>query len=185
MRVIAGIAGGRKLKAVKGTNTRPTADRVKEALFNILQNKISESLFLDLFAGTGSIGIEALSRGAAKAVLIDSNKQAIDVIRENLASTGLEAEVYHQDVLRLLSILGRQEKSFDLIFLDPPYQLGIEEQILVNISHYNLLMEEGIVIVEHSSKKSLPFLVESLCLFRTQKYGDTSLSFYKKGEDNL
>jgi len=183
VRVIAGQAKGRKLKAVKGITTRPTADRVKEALFNILRERIDDCYFLDLYAGTGSIGIEALSRGAKKAFFVDAEKQAVQVIKENLFLTNFieQAEIYQQNVSKATLLLGKKNQQFDLIFLDPPYYQGLEEQTLKAIEHNNLLQEQGLVIVEHLHKNSLPSTVENLCLMRSEKYGDTSLSFYQKG----
>lgn len=186
MRVIGGLAKGRKLKSVKGMTTRPTADRVKEALFNILQGEIEESNFLDLYAGTGNIGIEALSRGAKIAVFIDEDRQAINVLKENLSLIGLEekGEVYQQDVLRALRILGKKRLLFDLIFLDPPYRHGLEEKTLFAISANNLLLPQGLVIVEHLDKNILPLKVDALELVRKERYGDTAISFYRKREDH-
>lgn len=188
MRVITGIARGRALKAPKGMNTRPTTDRVKEALFNIISPKVQESGFLDLFAGTGGIGIEALSRGAAMAVFVEQDPKALKVIEENLALTGLgqAAKVYRGDVLRTLSVLGHEKMVFDIIFMDPPYLQGFEEPVLLRILEYGLLKKDGQVIVESSKRDSLPTGVKgALSAVRTEKYGDTNITFYSLNKEGI
>lgn len=182
MRVITGTARGHKLKAPKGMATRPTADRVKEALFNMLEHKVLNSRFLDLFAGSGSIGIEALSRGASQAVFIEKNTPAWQIIRENLNHTGLtdRAETYRQDAVTALDMLGKKGRTFDLIYVDPPYLKGYEENVLRKIETCGLLAEEGIVAVESSKNDLLPEQVGQLIIVRREKYGDTLLNFYRR-----
>lgn len=182
MRVITGTAKGHRLKAPKGMATRPTADRVKEALFNLLGDRVFDARFLDLFAGTGSIGIEALSRGAELAVFIETSSQALQVIRENLSHTGLaeRSEIYRQDVLIALEMLGKQFRTFNLIFIDPPYLKCYEEKVLQKINDMNLLLADGIVVVESSKKDLLPDQVGQLIMCRCEKYGDTLLNFYRR-----
>lgn len=181
MRVITGIAKGRKLRAPKGMDTRPTTDRVKEALFNLLGDKVYDAVFLDLFAGTGGIGIEALSRGAGRAVFIEKSPAALQVIRENLTITGLteKAEIYRQDSVIALDMLGKRGVKFDLIYVDPPYLKNYEEKVLIKISDYALLNETGAIVVESSKKDLLPGQVGCLMMVRQEKYGDTLLSFYR------
>lgn len=181
MRVITGTARGRRLKAPRGMATRPTADRVKEALFNLLGDRVLDARFLDVFAGTGGIGIEALSRGAELAVFIEMSPQAMQVIRENLTLTRLadRAEMYRQDALFALDMLGNRARIFDLIFVDPPYMQSYEEKVLQRINNYGLLQEDGIVVVESSKKDMLPQRVGQLIMFRREKYGDTLLNFYR------
>lgn len=185
LRVISGLAKGRRLKSVKGMTTRPTADRVKESLFNIIREEIEDSIFLDLYAGTGSIGIEALSRGASKVTFIDQDKQAIKVLKENLVLTKFDeqAEVYQQDVQLALNILGKKKKVFNLIFLDPPYYKGLEEKTLEKILDNGILIPNGLIIVEHLHKNILPDSMGKIQLIRTETYGDTAISFYRKRED--
>lgn len=180
LRVITGIAKGRKLKAPRGMNTRPTTDRVKESLFNILGEKVINSVFLDLFAGTGSIGIEALSRGASEAVFIEKDVRVYKIILENLAHTGLAdfGEVYRQDVQRALSLLGKRQKKFDIIFADPPYLQYFERSTLENICRFDLIKPDGIVVVESSTLDQLPERVLRLQKYRTEKYGNIALNFY-------
>ncbi|MHB8170018.1 MAG: 16S rRNA (guanine(966)-N(2))-methyltransferase RsmD [Thermincolia bacterium] len=181
MRVITGRAKGRKLKAPKGMNTRPTSDRVKEALFNVLGEKVDNARFLDLFAGSGNVGIEALSRGAVEVVFVEQHPQALKVIRENLHLTGLQghAQVISNDSIRVLDSLGRQEAKFDLIFVDPPYLKGYENGVLEKVNHHRLLAEGGILIIESSKRDKLPGEVGEIELNRSQHYGDTCLSYYQ------
>lgn len=159
---------------------RPTSDRVKEALFNILGDRVPGCLFLDLFAGTGNIGIEALSRGAAGAAFVENNIKNIRVIKENLSSTGLDedAEIIQIDVANALSLLGREGQGFDIIFLDPPYLMNFEAATLAGIAGHGLLKTDGLVVIESSKKDHLPRKIKSLTMFRQEKYGDTLLSFY-------
>lgn len=159
---------------------RPTSDRVKEALFNITGSRIPGCFFLDLFAGTGSIGIEALSRGALKVVFVENNKKNMLVIKENLKITGLaeKARLVCQDALPALKLLGKEGLQFDFIFLDPPYLKDLEAGALAAIAGNSLLKQEGKVIVESSKKGSLPRQVAELAMIRQEKYGDTLLSFY-------
>lgn len=186
MRVIAGTAKRRRLKVPRGLEVRPTSDRVKEALFNILGELVQGCRFLDLYAGTGNIGIEALSRGAAGAVFVEKDLKNIRVIRDNLTVTGLEekARIIHQDVGKALFMLGQEGQVFDLVFMDPPYLKDLEQGALEGIIRHGLLDPGGMVVVESSSKDRLPQKVATLNLTRQEKYGDTVLSFYHYFEQN-
>ena len=174
MRVISGQARGRKLKAPKGMKVRPTIDRVKEALFNIIGPAIVESNFLDLYAGTGSIAIEALSRGAALAVLVERDQQNIRLIKENLLLCGLAAQsiIYHRNVQEALLELGQQRRQFDFIFLDPPYGQGLVEPTLAGIMQARILADGGLVIAEHGRREEICEAVQGLALKRQSNYGD-------------
>lgn len=182
MRVNTGLAKGRRLKSVKGMATRPTADKVKLALFNILGAKVMDCIFLDLFAGTGAIAIEALSRGARQAVLVDNHPHACKVIKENLELTGLKerAEVLCLDALGAIPALMRSAKVFDIIFVDPPYDSGLVPSVLEGIGKGKLLANQGVLVVESRARDSLPVSIEGLESFRQATYGDTSLTFYKQ-----
>lgn len=179
MRVITGMARGRKLKAPKGMTTRPTSDRVKEALFNVLGSRIVDSKFLDLFAGSGGVGIEALSRGAKLVTFVEENPKVIDVINDNLIVTGLKsrATIYRSNAYRAMEKLQGQE-CFDIIFLDPPYLKGHETECLQQIERCKLLSPEGLVVVESSKRDELPQTVGTLTLQKSQHYGDTKLTYY-------
>ncbi len=181
MRVIAGIAKKRRLKMPPGWSGRPTADRVKESLFNILGPRIPGCYFLDLFAGTGNVGIEALSRGAARVVFVERDKRAVKTIRDNLVHVGLteRAEVLAQDTFLALRQLAGQQ--FDVIFLDPPYGQGLELPALEAIDRHALVVSGGIVVVESSKRQVLPRRQGQLVQYRQHQLGDTMLSFYQPG----
>lgn len=152
MRVIAGKARRLPLKTIEGLDTRPTTDRIKETLFNILQNEVPGSRFLDLFAGSGGIGIEALSRGAEAAVFVEQNRRAADCIRENLRTTRLEAEgtVMVCDAVTALHRMEERQEPFDLVFMDPPYGRDLELDVLSYLSTSRLITPDTLIIVEAS-----------------------------------
>ena len=180
MRVISGELRGRKLEKLEGMDIRPTSDRVKESLFNILGIKIYDCEFLDLFAGTGGIGIEAYSRGASKVVFIDESAKSVQVLRGNLEKLKVldKVEVYNTDYTSAITKLARDNRKFDFIFIDPPYLKGYAQNSLTHISEQLLLKEDGIVIVEHDMEDAMPEAVGSLKLHRQKKYGKTILSFF-------
>lgn len=162
MRVIAGKAKHLQLKTIEGNNTRPTTDRIKETLFNMLQNDIVECTFLDLFSGSGGIGIEALSRGAKKAVFIENNKNACECIKSNLRFTKLQDSgiVMEKDVLDAISMLEREGYYFDIIFMDPPYNLYLEKKILERLRESAIIDEESVIIVEASKETEFEYIFE-------------------------
>jgi 16S rRNA (guanine(966)-N(2))-methyltransferase RsmD len=180
MRVISGIAKGLKFKKPKNLNIRITSDFVKESLFNILGNKVKDSSFLDLFAGIGCIGIEALSRGAKNVVFVEKDKKAVKAIKENLERLKLKdkTKIYLGDVNK---ILNKIKEKFDFIFLDPPYK---KEKLLIltlkNLSGLAIFEKNTIIIVEHYWRVKLSKKIEKLILLRQEKHGDTVLSFYRK-----
>lgn len=180
MRVITGFARGRKLTAPKGIHTRPTTDRVKEALFNILGDRVTDARVLDLFAGTGALAIEALSRGAAQAVLLDNDPQAIKAIQQNLALTGMTpmVKLIGQDVWQFIKSHQAFPPVFDIIFMDPPYEKGFEVRAMELITQPCWLAKSGLIIAETSKKTEMPLEVGVFRLFRQEKYGDTFLNFY-------
>lgn len=172
MRVIAGKARSMPLKTVEGMDTRPTTDRIKETLFNMCQPYLGDSRFLDLFAGSGAIGIEALSRGASYAVFVEQNKKAAECIAENLRFTKLHpsARLMISDVLSALPQLEREE-PFDFIFMDPPYGKGLEEQVLSYLAHSRLIKEDTWIIVETALDESLEYVYDmGLSILKTKKY---------------
>src|SRR6266403_2393773 len=187
MRVIAGTYRSRILKSLKGLALRPTSDRLRETLFNVLAPSISGARFADLFAGTGAIGIEALRRGAAKVVFIENHAPAAALIRKNMDSLGIRSgfTVLPADVLRGLEILAAKakgaESKFDLIFLDPPYAAAADyERVLGFLDAADLLAPGGMVIAEHRRKFALPENDPALRRFRVLKQGDAALSFYRR-----
>lgn len=184
MRVIAGEAKGRRLKAPKGRALRPTADRVKEALFNILPHDLSGYGVLDLFAGTGSLSVEALSRGAAEATLIDASHGAAKAIRENLQALDLSrrSKVWAAPVLKSVRLLARRGETFDLIFLDPPYEKDWVGKTLKAIAQGGLLREAGVLVAEHSVREKVEERYGLLGLQDQRRYGSTLLSFFGHSE---
>ena len=184
MRVTGGEARGRRLRVPKGQALRPTAARVKEALFNILPHDLAGLKVLDLFAGTGNVTIEALSRGAGEAILVDSSTQAGKVIRENLRRLRLtdRTKVWITPVSRALRLLVRRGESFDMIFLDPPYEQHLVENSLKIIARGGLLREAGILIAEHSPREKVEPRYDALVLSDQRRYGTTLLSFFQQEE---
>lgn len=184
MRVIAGSAGGRLLKSVKGSQTRPTSDRVRESLFGICGSKVRDATVLDAFAGTGSVGIEAVSRGARSAVFVEKAPMALRVLRENLTALGMDgsARVMSTDAMAAIRILRNEGARFDLLFLDPPYERNLAVIGLQAVSDATLLAPNGWVIVQHSRQEETGERAEKLILFRRETYGDTLLSFYRLPE---
>lgn len=184
MRVVAGKAKGVRLGSVPGNDTRPTSDRVKEALFNILQPRISNAVFLDLFAGNGGIGIEALSRGAAQAVFVDAKSACTRMIKSNLTKAKLSgAEVLTMRVDRAIQRLGNLNQSFDIIFLDPPYGQGLIEPTLAAIYDAGIIQPDGMVVAEYGAKEDIDLSTSKFQLVRREKYGDTVLGFFTLRED--
>ena len=179
MRVITGKARGITLKTPNGMQTRPTADRVKEALFSIIQFNIPGAKVLDLFGGTGQLGIEALSRGAAKAVFVDAREDACKLIRENLKRTklGEDAIVVRADYLDYLK---RCRDVFDVIILDPPYAEVFLENSLKLIAEIDILQTNGIIIAERPVGKELHWEFEGYTRSKDYKYGNTLLTIYRK-----
>ena len=179
MRVITGSARGVRLLTPKGLDTRPTAERVKEAVFSIVQFEIEGRSVLDLFAGTGQMGIEALSRGAREAVFVDAARDAAALVRENLKRARLDrqAQVVQSDSL---SYLAACRRKFDLIFLDPPYAEDLLEKSLQKISEIDILSDGGIIICERPAGKAHPGQIPGLTAGKDYRYGKTLISLYRK-----
>ena len=180
MRVITGSARGRRLKELEGMETRPTTDRVKEGLFSALQFDIEGRRVLDLFAGTGQLGIECLSRGAASAVFVDRRADAVKLIRENLRLTELEdrARVVAGDSMEYLKSI---REPFDIIFLDPPYAAGLLEPAIAHIAKFDILAPHGIIAAEHPADRVLQALAPPYRVHRTYRYGKIALTLYRRG----
>jgi 16S rRNA (guanine(966)-N(2))-methyltransferase RsmD len=180
MRIVAGIAKGKKLEVPPG-NIRPLSSQAREGLFNILQRKTPDSRFLDLFAGTGAVGIEALSRGATCASFVELDKRTVKTLRKNLQHCGFSdtGDVYNADVLRGLKILKRKGEKFDIIFIGAPYGSPVLSSVLSEISDAILLEDGGVVIAEHRKQHKLDEHYGSLACVRVVRYGDTELNFYE------
>ncbi|WP_066716124.1 16S rRNA (guanine(966)-N(2))-methyltransferase RsmD [Clostridium sp. Marseille-P299] len=163
MRVIAGKARRTLLKTPEGFDTRPTTDRTKETLFNILNGYLPDCNFLDLFSGSGAIGIEAISRGAKLAVFSEINRIAIECIKSNLKATHFEenAKVYQQDALSVIRSMEKEGRAFDIIFMDPPYNQALEQEVLEYLEHSTIVSRDTIIVVEASLDTSFDYLENS------------------------
>lgn len=185
MRIIAGKHRGIRLAGPDKSATRPTSDRVKEALFNILMREVEQSRFLDLFAGTGGIGIEALSRGAAEVVFVDIDRNALRVLRQNLGRVPLDKETYevfHNSAEQAVDHLAARGKSFDIIFLDAPYAMETVGFLIQKIITEKIITKYGKIIVEHDKRTELPERVKAFRRTAGKKYGNTVLSIYEAEE---
>ena len=172
MKVISGIYKGRKIEGYDLEGTRPTMERVKESLFATIQNYIDESIVLDLFSGSGNLGIESLSQGAKYAYLVDSNPKASKTIKQNLTTIGIEnAEVINMDYLKALNYLKEKNIKLDLIFLDPPYKTNFIEKSIELITENQLLSEDGLIICESDSLDRIVYN-EDYKIIKEKKYGD-------------
>lgn len=184
-RIIAGSGKGRRLRAPRGNATRPTSARVRQTLFDILAPRIPGSRFLDAFAGSGGVGLEALSRGARLVVFVERSRPAIAAIRENLpaiGSAGGEARVYHQETRVALAAFARSGMRFDLVYLDPPYADDLYQATLAQIAGSDLLAEDGLVVAEHFHKRDVPETIGGLTRVRSVRVGDHCLSFYRASQ---
>lgn len=180
MRIISGRAKGQHLRTAANNRIRPTSDRVKEALFNIIADRVAEANVLDLYAGSGNLGLEALSRGAAFATFVDKAQSANKFLRLNVAALRFEesCEIIKAEVIPTLHKLARHAEKYDLIFADPPYNLPELALTLAEISHADLLTEDGVLIVEKHVRHELTLKRIPLECVRENKYGDTILQFY-------
>lgn len=178
MRVIAGTARGTTLVAPKGLDVRPTRDRVRESLFSILGPNFQDTRFLDLFAGTGANGIEALSRGAAQAVFVENAPPTIQVIERNLVAAKVQPRAEIQRLTLPGGLRMLRGRTFDFIFADPPYVFAEYHMLVQTIKEAGLLVPQGVLVVEHSSKSKAAALFGDILPFRVAVYGETSLSFF-------
>lgn len=181
MRIISGNLKGRTLFAVKGRFTRPTSDRVREAVFNILGPAVEGAKVLDLFAGTGALGMEALSRGSDFAVFIDNSKGPVATIGKNLNALKLEmsARVISWDIVKNLNCIRKQRPGFNLVFMDPPYDRGLITPCFFHLAQSASLENNALIVVEHSPRENVPDTVDRFVLSDRRKYGKTLVSFFK------
>ena len=177
MRIISGTAKGRKLKTLAGDNVRPTSDKVKEAIFSAIQFDIEGRSFLDLFAGSGQMGLEALSRGAKSATFIDSSAESVKVLKENITALGFEnsSKLMRSDALSFLSLCG---DKFDIAFLDPPYAAGLLEKALDLVC--DKMSDFGTIICEHPPEVTLPEEIKGFIIYKKYRYGKINVTTYKK-----
>ncbi|HWQ89429.1 MAG TPA: 16S rRNA (guanine(966)-N(2))-methyltransferase RsmD [Desulfitobacteriaceae bacterium] len=179
MRIIAGTMRGRKLKTVQGLSTRPTSDKVKGAIFNVLRDKVADARVLDLFAGTGNLALEALSRGAREAVLVEKSSAAWKVIRENIEITGVKdrTRLILQEALQYLN---SSQEVFDLIFLDPPYRRGLTARVLAVLANPCRLSPNGVIVAETDKNEDLADELYPFEIRKVDKYGDTKVWYYQR-----
>lgn len=185
MRVISGTARGKKLNTLSGLNTRPTLDRVKEAVFSIIQFDLEDKNVLDLFSGSGALAIEALSRGAKNAVMCDNSYEAIKIIKQNVKETRLidKVEIINKDYAETLKKLNKENKKFDIIFLDPPYKSDFAIKSMEYIFRNNMLLDDGIIIFETDDKNKEQEILKykEMRIFDIRKYGSVYVIFIRKG----
>ena len=180
MKIISGIYKGRNIEGYYLDGTRPTMDRVKESLFSMIQNYVQDSIVLDLFSGSGNLGIEALSEGANYAYLVDNNKKAVDTINKNISTIGVNnCNVLKMDYSKAINYFYTDSINFNIIFLDPPYKTDYIEKSIKMISEYNILKEDGLIVCESDSLDKVIYGKEYKEL-KTKKYGDKYIVLLKK-----
>ena len=181
MRIVAGTLKNRRIKSREGRETRPTLERIKEAIFSIIGEKVVDAKFLDLYSGTGNVSFEALSRGSKRAIMIEEDKEALRVIIENVNYLGVEEKcrAYKNDVFRAIEILSRKNETFDIIFLDPPYKENISTTTIEKISEENLLERDGIIISEHSTYEKMADKIGNFVKYNERDYNKKVVSFYR------
>lgn len=187
MRVIAGYARGKRLKAPGGLHTRPITDMIKEALFNVWGPDIFAAQVLDLFAGSGSVGIEALSRGAGRVVFVDNDRNAINIIKENLQECKFKDgfELFHSDVFKVLNLLTRQQRCFDFIYVDPPFTNDkIFDEVMSVLGKVVILRDDGVLVIRTRKQRELEPQFEKLIKYRTSNYGESTLHYYRCMEED-
>ena len=179
MRIISCTSKGKRLATSKGQALRPTSDRVKESIFNILGEVVEGKVVLDLFAGTGNLGIEALSRGAKRVLFVERGREAARLIKSNLSlcKMSMVSEIIPKDVIRAIGILHQRGETFDLILMDPPYEKGLIAKTLWKLQSHRIYHDDSILIVEHDRREPLPTDLDGWNLIRQRKIGDTLISF--------
>ncbi len=182
MRIIQGKYKGRVIDGFTLEGTRPTMERVKESLFAILQDQIKDAICLDLFAGSGNLGIEAISMGAKEVVFVDQNKKAVKTIQKNLSILGEEAQVLCMDFEKACQKFFREQKKFSIVFLDPPYETSFIEKGLVHLSKDKLLNKNGLVVCESNHKEKIKYNSSSYEVYKEKTYGDKYILILKKTE---
>ena len=181
MRIISGNRRGKKLHTFKGRNIRPTGDRMREAIFNILSSRVKDAVVLDLFAGTGGLGLEALSRGARSALFIDNHPDALLLLKKNINACGMtrETRVIKWDIARDLNCLRGMQPEFDLVFMDPPYEKNLVEPTLVHLHASGAVQSAAHIVAEHGFNEPQPSDLDCFNMVDQRKYGKSLVSFFK------
>ncbi|MDP2970457.1 MAG: 16S rRNA (guanine(966)-N(2))-methyltransferase RsmD [Deltaproteobacteria bacterium] len=184
MRIISGTSRGRRLATPRGHALRPTSDRVKESIFNILGEEVEGKIVLDLFAGTGNLGIEALSRGAKKTFFVERARESLRMIQRNLLQCSFsgQAEIIPKEVNRAIGILEASGESFDLILMDPPYEKGWIQRTLVKLNNHNIYHEGSVLVIEHGRREPLPQKTGRWAVIKQRMIGDTIISILQAGD---
>lgn len=182
MRITSGFLKNKTIKSRVGKETRPTLERIKEAIFSIISNKIDDANFLDLFAGTGNMTFEAISRGAKRGIMIEENKEALRIIIENVNNLKIDSmcRAYKNNVDRAIEILYNKSEKFDIIFMDPPYKDNITEATIIKLSQNNLLKDDGIIIAEHGIFEKLPNEIGEFIKYDERDYNKKIISFFER-----
>ncbi|MFH1846922.1 MAG: 16S rRNA (guanine(966)-N(2))-methyltransferase RsmD [Candidatus Omnitrophota bacterium] len=182
MRIIAGEHKGRRIKQPKLDSVRPTKDRIREAVFNIITANIMNADVLDLFAGSGAYGLEALSRGAKKTIFVEKTKLVKRVLTENINSLGLEgeSEVIEKDVFKYMELAGENNEKYDLIFADPPYNRDMARKTLIMVNRYDILNHSGTFVLEHHSNEDVSRLIGDISIYKKKIYGKICISVFRK-----
>ncbi len=185
MRITGGVIKGVPIKAPKGMRTRPTSDKVREAMFETLGGHVVDAEVLDLFAGSGAVGIEALSRGASHVVFVDNSTQTALIINDNLKRTGFSerGQIIRADFRLAMKKLGKTRKKFDLIFIDPPYEGDLYEEVVTHFGKHPVSHRNTTIVVEHFKKAALPHSISGIPLVRTRVYGQTALSYFSASNE--
>ena len=180
MRIITGDFKGRRLEMPEGKDIRPTTEKVKEAIFSIIAGNVPGAVCVDLFAGTGNLGLEALSHGSEKCYFADNSRESLNLIKRNIAMCKAEewSVVIPGDFERVLTRLGERGEKIDIFFLDPPYREGLYEKCFELIREYDLLAEEGIIIAEHGEREPLPEEIEGYIVLKERNYGSVAITIY-------
>lgn len=184
LRIIGGKFKSRSIDTVKVKTTRPSTDKIRESIFNILNGYINGGVCLDLFGGSGSLGYEAISRGIDKTVFVDKGQEAIKVIRKNASTLGVESqvEIYRQDYKVALKVLAKRQRQFDLIFLDPPFPINIMDDLITNILDNNILANDGIIVARVEQGIEINKSYKDLNIIKDTKYGISLVTMFIKGE---
>ncbi|WP_156286143.1 16S rRNA (guanine(966)-N(2))-methyltransferase RsmD [Oceanivirga salmonicida] len=182
MRITSGKLKNRVVLSREGFDTRPTLERIKESIFSIIYDKVIDAKFLDLYSGTGNMSFEALSRGAKRAIMIEKDYEALNVIIDNVTRFKLEKDcrAYKNDSLRAIEILKRKNEKFDIIFMDPPYKENLTTKTLEKLSEFDILEQDGIIICEHANYEKLDDKIMNLVKYDEREYNKKIISFFRK-----
>jgi len=184
MRIIGGKYRGRKIKQPKSKTVRPTKDRVREAVFNVIAEKVPDSRVLDLFAGSGAYALEALSRGAKEAVFVEKEQITAGIIKENVRILEIEepTKIIVRNVDKAMDLLNRENRQFDLIFCDPPYNIDMIKKTLIMVNHYDILSHLGLMVIEHHRDENIPRYEGNVFICKQRTYGKTLISIFQKND---